>query len=267
MGSAPNDRHRTYLTDPELPEGHEFPPDFYLTKRENLGFVLKYAQELGYIDGMVSSFDEIEGLKNRQAVMHLWQMFGDAKITRKKYANYWDDRQKDQSHAVSEDGLTPAQRAILDEKLESRPVLEAAHDWYQSMTPGLMLLGRSGMGKTIAAASLIYGRRRVLAPNKHARLEPESSLVAALMSDKGKSNQRDATHRFRGDVLIIDYCGSTGPFGAHGLKNGMEWIRRRLDAGKRTVLTYNGNRDTFATMYGEELTDSIWRMCRVVEAK
>lgn len=240
------------------------PSDFHLSKRENLAYIMQYCMDAGYITKMPSRITDIEDIRMRDKVAWLCDHLLPMKIVRKKYAHMVDaDVPNRHASVITADGLSGDLRRKLDATIEDRGVMLEAHRWYDSGRPGGLILGQSE-GKTFAAASLIYGSRKKLDGAKVGLMVPESSLIGAIKSGRDREKSLD---RFSADLLIIDYMGYGSMFGADGYRASLDWIRKRIEAGKRTIMTYKGTTEMFRDRYGGAPAGSIFRLCGIMESK
>jgi len=193
------------------------------------------------------------------------------RVTREKYANMHEFTP---SHAKVDDNSRLA--AIPDavrQVIASNAVVEGEtvhqmREWQElsgDRSRGLLLLGKSGHGKSLHASMLLLGSTLTVEPEGH--ILSESTLAMYLGMRIAKERRQNIAPLLSAPLVVIDYMGQRKAHISGWEASVIEFMRLRWEAGKRCVLTFRGDLEGFRSVYGADGWATVERFCTVLTVR
>jgi DNA replication protein DnaC len=158
---------------------------------------------------------------------------------------------------------TPVNAIVAVQGCQDTRAVLAARKWARkaaSISPGLLLSGKTGVGKSVGAAAACWA----WAENFDWQTQPTGAAtpmvwVFGSKLSEGNAYSNDERQWFESllacKLLVVDDLGREA--GMVGAQRVAGLLMQRLDAGKRTVITTNAAVDQLATAYGTALVDRL----------
>lgn len=186
-------------------------------------------------------------------------------------AAYGNAVQKARDEAAGDDWVTRLQRMgvpstalVALRNPQATPCMDAARKYLASergMFPLLAMIGKPGLGKTVAAGFVLADFARKWDWNGGATGEtapPAMFVPAARMTRLSSFDDADQTlfaHAQRAQLVVVDDIGDEATDFAKG--HVVDLLKARIDANRRTVITSNLAPKAFKERYGDALADRI----------